>query len=1237
MGDSSASDAGAHVSYDALASLLGVKGPLRLVPQGSTPKAHVVIKRDYIREKSDSGESSTSIARFSFIAGKKFAINKGQPLLFAVAAPTDQDGKTLLCDDNTFLLEADVASVSDDNGEEDIGNILSKKEQKKEQGNVGGLPPKMRKSYSRKTSYASYIENEPPSSIGFLGYPLGAPTPRVYTSASVQTETRSPPSPSPAFGTAPLETIRSPCIPLSIIDIVEQSPVQLPSPVSADHAREPTSESLTQIEGEEMDDFSRAERSLSPMDLSSASCSPANSPLPKHDPLPDETTPNRSEREFLSFESLARDVSSGPHAQDEPIPCPPGEAIPSGSLLCNTVSPLLSPIHPPSILSPPPLPSPSPAASIITSTNPSSNISFDNLSVETIPPTTVSDKSRLENVSMHIPSVNVIFSTTRLPSEQPSSSLENGSIPPFFHKFYTTKDQIIDYRGLEVQDETKVLDEVPIDEKTVQETQNERTVHAILKESSSNVSNPVNKQSAEMKAVPQAAMSQEEVISHSKKTPPTTPNAVASSSKMTEDWSTVDRDSLTRNPGVPINLRAMRSAHSQEKAPDLLPTPLSSRVSALPIQPRNSSPPPDPKSLAYIPSGSSTNPLGIRPSSGRILPITSQKSVPKGPRSLVGPAPPTQQPKKPVVVGAKWSAARSSGSSSNALHGNVSTATNSSTIPATSTTSSHTTPTSSSVKIGLSHIMRYASPSPPPPQPDHPPPTPPVPPQTGLVKWKRISCVDEKQANVPSSIPLDPESSSQVTQISNETFPSLPSSSSLKRSRDVFTEDNSQLPENSKGPTPKKARSTSPLPLPLPQSQPTPTSNDNTSLFKVPPVLSSPIKTANTPPKVPQPMTHPLPPKPVATASSYRPPSGKRERSLEPAESKRPPPRTDWPATLSSASYQMQSSRSGVNVGIQRIVFSSDGTQIAVVCADRTLRIWENKQPAAEVARLSHNTAVVCVCWMHADSGVLTLTADGMIMKWTRNGKEWKFTKLFLVSEVAMLDIPVCMAYAKDRIAVTTPSGVKVWILNNGSWQSQRDIVRSGVTAIRFVFNGDALIGGCRDGVLWYSEVPNGTLRAHVFFPSKKPITSIDLPPTGTYLLVAQEGGQCHLVTLKPSESKGVIERTYTSEKLQSLKQKSFPAVFATRGQAVLYGTVNGCALVWDRKKGVIVYGLKHPEGDLIQAAATFDGRPGVEGLMVTGTTQGRLFWWPQPVAAAPSSTHNGTGTQDTSQRKRAQ
>lgn len=146
---------GGRKSYDALTSLLGVGGALRLLPQGSTPKAHIVLKRDYPKGESD---QASTVARFSFIAGKKFTINKGQPLLFAVACPTDRDGKTLLGDDNTFVLEADIVSSSEGDSPEDSGRLPEQEDSMRSE-NIECLPPKARKSLGRKKAYASYIES----------------------------------------------------------------------------------------------------------------------------------------------------------------------------------------------------------------------------------------------------------------------------------------------------------------------------------------------------------------------------------------------------------------------------------------------------------------------------------------------------------------------------------------------------------------------------------------------------------------------------------------------------------------------------------------------------------------------------------------------------------------------------------------------------------------------------------------------------------------------------------------------------------------------------------------------------------------------------------------------------------------------------------------------------------------------------------------------------------------------
>lgn len=70
---------------------------------------------------------------------------------------------------------------------------------------------------------------------------------RVFSSASIQTDF--PPSPISLDVALPDEVSKPASIPHST-----ESPVQLPSPVSADYGREPHSDNLAQLEGEDMDD-----------------------------------------------------------------------------------------------------------------------------------------------------------------------------------------------------------------------------------------------------------------------------------------------------------------------------------------------------------------------------------------------------------------------------------------------------------------------------------------------------------------------------------------------------------------------------------------------------------------------------------------------------------------------------------------------------------------------------------------------------------------------------------------------------------------------------------------------------------------------------------------------------------------------------------------------------------------------------------------------------------------------
>ncbi|KAL4065204.1 WD40-repeat-containing domain protein [Scleroderma citrinum] len=241
------------------------------------------------------------------------------------------------------------------------------------------------------------------------------------------------------------------------------------------------------------------------------------------------------------------------------------------------------------------------------------------------------------------------------------------------------------------------------------------------------------------------------------------------------------------------------------------------------------------------------------------------------------------------------------------------------------------------------------------------------------------------------------------------------------------------------------------------------------------------------------------------------------------------------------------------------------------------------------------------------DVGIVSLGQDGVISKWTRNNQNhWQWAKLLDAGK----EDSVCFAYQRDRIAVAFPRlGVKVWIWIKGTWQPQRSILRQNVTSIKFVEDGEALIGGTSDGVLWYCQVPNGTLRAYAFLKSK--VLDLDVNAAGTHALVSQAGGRAHLVGIQQMDHKGKIEQVYATNGDVENKQ-GVGAVFANSCRSVLFGTIDNNLLVWDKTKGEIIYGLDH-DGEQAQAIACFDKGP--NAYIVTGTKSGLLCWWKPPPA----------------------
>ncbi|KAG0706497.1 hypothetical protein DFH29DRAFT_798205 [Suillus ampliporus] len=257
------------------------------------------------------------------------------------------------------------------------------------------------------------------------------------------------------------------------------------------------------------------------------------------------------------------------------------------------------------------------------------------------------------------------------------------------------------------------------------------------------------------------------------------------------------------------------------------------------------------------------------------------------------------------------------------------------------------------------------------------------------------------------------------------------------------------------------------------------------------------------------------------------------------------------------------------------------------------------------------------------DNGVITLGQDGVISKWTRNASNqnhWQWAKLLDAGK----EESICFTYSRDRLAVAFPRfGVKVWLWIKGTWQPQRSILRQNVTCIKFVEDGEALLGGTSDGVLWYCQVPNGTLRAYAFLKAKMHAHYFSLThltadiiyatdDTWTSALVSQVGARAHLVGIQGMDRKGKIEQVYAiNGDTTSDTKQSPPAVFVNGGRSVVFHNRESSCLVWNKGKGEILSGLDHGDNEQAQAVAGFDRSS--HSYIVTGTAQGLLSWWNSP------------------------
>ncbi|TFL01052.1 hypothetical protein BDV98DRAFT_568388 [Pterulicium gracile] len=305
---------------------------------------------------------------------------------------------------------------------------------------------------------------------------------------------------------------------------------------------------------------------------------------------------------------------------------------------------------------------------------------------------------------------------------------------------------------------------------------------------------------------------------------------------------------------------------------------------------------------------------------------------------------------------------------------------------------------------------------------------------------------------------------------------------------------------------------------------------------------------------------------------------------------------------------------------IRSIAISSDGNMIALRCSDKTVRIWSNRNHQ-ESTKLYMKYEVLHVDWMDDDVGVVVFDSAGIVSQWSRKGpKDWGWRKLIDASENMQGETggaeSVSFAYKGEKVAIAFPSsGVNLWIWTRGMWARQRSIPKQHVTALRFVDDGNGLLGGTKDGALWHCPVPNGNLRALAFFPSMSRITKLDVAVSKKHALLTIEPGPSALVDLdkdSSTDSALSLETSYSGPSSGTKVSHGGPAMgfVSADGHAVVSGLLGKNALVWVR--GDVAAILDHGGDTVLAVCCHASGNIRVTGdrYMVTGTEEGRLSWW---------------------------
>ncbi|KAJ7494505.1 hypothetical protein B0H11DRAFT_939618 [Mycena galericulata] len=171
--DSSITDTESLSSNSSVASILGIKGGLRIRHHTASQKAHVILRRvEASGDSSEDGQDTDAVC-FRLFAHKPINLKPGKELLLTIASV---DGR--FKEGQLVMFEGDLRGKDDDSDHEgttQVGEEPQVIEEEEEMIPQAAMPPKMRRQWTRRVEEVSPVVFKPPvahASVGVQTQPI---------------------------------------------------------------------------------------------------------------------------------------------------------------------------------------------------------------------------------------------------------------------------------------------------------------------------------------------------------------------------------------------------------------------------------------------------------------------------------------------------------------------------------------------------------------------------------------------------------------------------------------------------------------------------------------------------------------------------------------------------------------------------------------------------------------------------------------------------------------------------------------------------------------------------------------------------------------------------------------------------------------------------------------------------------------------------------------------------------